>query len=31
MGSLTQAERDEKHRDVADVQRALWNEDSHCE
>ena len=30
-GSLTQGEQDEKHREVAEVQRALWNEESHCE
>ncbi len=31
MGSLTPEEQAEKHREVADVQRALWNEDSRCE
>ncbi len=30
-GSRTQAEQDEKHREVAEVQRALWDEDSRCE
>ncbi len=30
-GSRTQEEQDEKHRELAEVQRALWNEDSRCE
>jgi hypothetical protein len=30
-GSLSQNEQDEKHRQVAEAQRARWNEDSRCE
>ncbi len=30
-GSQSREEQDEKHREVAEVQRALWNEDSRCE
>ncbi len=30
-GQLTQEEQDEKHREVGEVQRSLWNEDSRCE
>ena len=30
-GSQSQAEQDEKHREVAEVQRALWHEDSRCD
>jgi Zn-dependent protease with chaperone function len=31
LGSRTQEEQHEKHRKLADVQRALWDEDSRCE